>query len=90
MHLIIKQHFLNTADVVNEPGSIVLMKLYFSNGSINRSGIFSSHHIHHMLDMHIEMRFNEDFSYFGPIGHQFHDLTQCTNKVSPGAINVDG
>jgi hypothetical protein len=82
MHLIIKHHFHNTADVANEPGSVVFMKLYFSNGSINRSGIFSSYHTHNMLDnMHIAMRFNEDFSYFGPLGHHFHDLTQCPNKA---------
>jgi hypothetical protein len=66
------------------------MKLYFSNGSINRSGIFSSHHTHNMLDMQIEMRFNEGFPYFGPLGHHFRDLTQCPHKVGPGARNVDG
>jgi hypothetical protein len=69
MHLIIKQHFHNTADVANEPGNIALTKFHFSNASINRSGIFSSHHTHNMLDMHIEMRFNVEFSYFGPLGH---------------------
>jgi hypothetical protein len=90
MQLIIKQHFHNTADVANEPGSVVLMKLYFSNGSINRSGIFYSHHNHNMLYMHIEMKFNEGFSYFGPLGHHFHDFTQCPHKVGPGARNVDG
>jgi hypothetical protein len=66
------------------------MKVYFSNGSINISGISSSHHTHNMLYMHIEMRFNEGFSYFGPLGHHFHDLTECPHKVGPGASNVDG
>jgi hypothetical protein len=85
-----KQHSHNTADVANEPGSVVLMTLYFSNGIINRSVIFSSHHTHKMLDMHIEMRFNEGFSYFGPLGHHFHDLPQCPRKFGPGARHVDG
>jgi hypothetical protein len=85
MHLITKHHFHNTADIANEPGRVVLMRLhFFSNGSINRLGILSWHHPRHMLDMHIKMRINVDFSYFGTLGHHYHDFTQCPNK--PGIL----
>jgi hypothetical protein len=84
MYLITKQHFHNTADIANEPSSVVLMKLHFSNGSMNRLVILCWHHPSHMLDMHIAMRFNVDFSYFGTLEHHFHDLTQCPNK--PGIL----
>jgi hypothetical protein len=84
MNPITKHHFHNTADIANEPGSVVLMKLHFSNGSINVLGIFSWHHPRHMLDIHITMRINVDILYFGTLGHQYHDLTQCPNK--PGIL----
>jgi hypothetical protein len=58
MHQIIKHLFHNTADFVNEPGSVGLMKIDFSNGSIHRLGILSWNHPSHMLDVHIAMRFN--------------------------------
>jgi hypothetical protein len=74
MHLITEHHFHNTAYIANKPGSVVLMKLHFSNGSINRLGILSCHHPRHMLDMHITMGINVDFSYFGTLGHHYHDL----------------
>jgi hypothetical protein len=64
MHLIFKQHFHNTADFVNEPGSILLIKFHFSNASINGLGILFWDHPGRMLDMHIVMGFNVDFSYF--------------------------
>jgi hypothetical protein len=80
MHLIIKHLFHNTADVANETGSVGLMKIYFSNGSIHRLGILSWHHPSHMLDVHIAMRFNVDFSYFGLLSYHLHALIQCPNK----------
>jgi hypothetical protein len=80
MHLIIKHHFHNTEDFVNEPGSILLMKFYFSNASIDRLGILFWDHPGHMLDMHILMGFNVEFSYFGTLVYQFLDLTRCPNK----------
>jgi hypothetical protein len=61
MHLITKQHFHNTADIANEPGSVVSMKLHFSNSSINRLGILCCNHLNNMLDMHLAIRCNVDF-----------------------------
>jgi hypothetical protein len=84
MHLIIKHHFHNTTDVANGPGSVGLMKIHFSNGSIHKLGILHWHHPSHMLDMHIAMRFNVDFSYVGLLSYHFPDLTQCPNK--PGIL----
>jgi hypothetical protein len=80
MHLIFKPHFHNTADFVNEPGSILLMKFNFSNASTNILGILFCDHPGHMLDMHIMTGFNVDFSYFGTFVYHFRDLKRCPNN----------
>jgi hypothetical protein len=84
MHLIIKHLFHNTADVANEAGSVGLMRLHVSNGSIHRLGILSWQHPSHMIYVHIAMRFNVYFSYFGLLSYHLHALTQYTNK--PGIL----
>jgi hypothetical protein len=84
MHLIFKHHFHNTADFVNEPGSILLMKFHVSNASINRLCILFWDQPGHMLDMHIVTGLNLAILYFGTLVYHFRDLTRCPNK--PGVL----